>query len=151
MIAVNVVVSPTAGQPCITQQTLLRLAGHLSHAEAEKLAIHLQVENNYITALRQQYPDDPVLYAYKLMLKWWENFDEEGEEEEKEALRKLAGALRIAGLGSIATMLMTADVEPEGIVPLYRYFLLLLNALFRLSILFTSQGKEILIRLFNHS
>ena len=113
--------SPTAGQPCITQQTLLRLAGHLSHAEAERLAIHLKVENSYIAALRQQYPDDPVLYAYKLMMKWWENFDEEEKEEEEgeeevenEALRVLAGALRIAGLGNISTMLMTADIEQEG-------------------------------------
>ena len=78
--------------------------------EAERLAIHLQVEHSYIAALRQQYPDDPVLYAYKLMMKWWENFDE----EEKEALSVLAGALRVAGLGNIATMLVTTDVEPEG-------------------------------------
>lgn len=94
----------------VTSQTLLKLAGHLGHLEAEKLAVHLYVDYCHIAALRQQYPDDPEMYAYKLLMKWWETSDDSDQEQ----WDLLVGALRSSGLGNLAVALVVNNNQGEN-------------------------------------
>lgn len=94
----------------MTSQTLLKLAGHLGHLEAEKLAVHLYVDYCHIAALRQQYPDDPEMYAYKLLMKWWETSDDSDQEQ----WDLLVGALRSSGLGNLAVALVVNNNQGEN-------------------------------------
>lgn len=100
----------------VTSQTLLKLAGHLGHLEAEKLAVHLYVDYCHIAALRQQYPDDPEMYAYKLLMKWWETSDDSDQEQ----WDLLVGALRSSGLGNLAVALVVNNNQGENFLPLFR-------------------------------
>lgn len=61
----------------------------------------MQVDRRHVASLRQQHSDDPELFAYKLLLKWWENTDEEDEEGSR---LELVTALRAMGLIKVASM-----------------------------------------------
>ena len=85
----------------ISSKSLLKLAGHLAQFDAEKLAVHLEIDHKHIATMRQQYPHDPEMFAYKLLLRWWE----EGVEDEQEAHGALVCALKEVGLVSIAAIM----------------------------------------------
>jgi hypothetical protein len=83
----------------MTEQKLLDIAGCLTHIQAEKLAILLKIDRSEVSSLRRAYADDAELFAYQLLLKWWNacelsDFDAENEIREALIAGHLAGIAR---------------------------------------------------------
>jgi hypothetical protein len=95
----------------MTEQKLLDIAGCLTHIQAEKLAILLKIDRSEVSSLRRAYADDAELFAYQLLLKWWnacELSDFDAENEIREAL--IAGHLA----GIARTFIGLKDDEEQG-------------------------------------
>ena len=90
----------------------MKLAEHLSHIQAEKLAVQLKVDYGQVSALNRTYQDDPQMFAYRLLQKWWNAC----ELDEAESLQELVVALKASDLASLVHFVSCDDSYTQGML-----------------------------------